>query len=278
MKPQKLIPQVLVVSLVCFVMVACSDSTPLSTPTHATQGPTATVNPTAVPTLTATVPIRVLFIGNSLTYYHNMPYMFAELAQSGSHQIEVRMFAPPRWTLANHSQSPATLKEIQQGNWDLVVLQEGGWIPAVPHLRDEQMYPAAGFLDEQIRENGAETILFMTWGSRDGLPEEGYEDYPEMQAQIQTGYTGVADEIAARVAPVGTVWQSAIEREPKLNLWQADGIHPSKEGSYLAANVFYALFFKESPEGLIYTADLQAETAQFLQAVAAEIVLENLEQ
>ena len=277
MKTQKLILQILVASLICFVFAACSESSPLSTRILATQRLTATVSPTKVTTATAAAPIRVLFIGNSLTFYHNMPYMFAELAQSGGHQVEVRMFAPPGWTLADHSQSPATLKEIQQGNWDLVVLQEGSWIPAIPNQRSEQMYPAVRLLDDQINESGAETILFMTWGSRDGLLEEGYEDYSKMQAQIQTGYMGVADEIAAKVAPVGTAWQNAIDREPKLNLWQMDGIHPSKEGSYLAANVFYALFFDESPEGLIYTADLPAETGQFLQAVAAKIVLEDLE-
>ena len=277
MRTQKLILQILIASLICFVVAACSESSPLSTPILATQRPTATVSPTTVPTATAAAPIRVLFIGNSLTFYHNMPYMFAELAQSGGHQVEVRMFAPPGWTLADHSQSSATLKEIQAGNWDLVVLQEGSWIPAVPHLRDEKMYPAAGLLDERIRESGAETVLFMTWGSRDGLPEEGYEDFTEMQAQIQTGYLGVADVLGARVVPVGTAWQNAIDREPKLNLWQMDGIHPSKEGSYLAANVFYAFFFDESPEGLIYNADLPVETVQFLQSVAAKIVLEDFE-
>jgi hypothetical protein len=98
-----------------------------------------------------------------------------------------------------------------------------------------------------------------------------------MQSHIQTGYTGLADALGARVVPVGTAWQNAIHLEPKLNLWQMDGIHPSREGSYLAANVFYGLFFDESPEGLIYTADLPAETGQFLQAVAAKIVLEDLE-
>ena len=56
-----------------------------------------------------------------------------------------------------------------------------------------------------------------------------------------------------------------------------DGIHPNREGTYLAANVFYALIFQQSPAGLIYSADLPEETAQLLQVVAVETVLENLE-
>jgi hypothetical protein len=93
-----------------------------------------------------------------------------------------------------------------------------------------------------------------------------------MQVQIQAGCMEIAEEVEAKVAPVGIAWQSALERELNLNLWQLDGVHPSREGSYLAANVFYALIFQQSPAGLVSHAGLPAETAQFLQAVAAETV------
>ena len=277
MKPQKLLSQVLVASLVCFVLTACSESTPLSTPILVTQSPTATVSPTTVPTPTAIVPIRVLFIGNSLTFFNDLPDMFTELAQSGGFEVEVDMAAQGGWSLSDHAQSSATSEKIQQGSWDYVVLQEKSRLPAILDLRNEYMVPTVRLLEEQINDSGAETILFMTWGNRDGLPEAGHENYVEMQSQIQAGYLEIGGELGAILAPVGVAWQSAIERDPKLNLWQMDGVHPAMEGTYLAANVFYALIFQQSPVGLIYSAGLPEETAQVLQTVAAETVLENLE-
>ena len=117
----------------------------------------------------------------------------------------------------------------------------------------------------------------MTWGARVGLPEAGYADYAAMQAQIQASYVDIAEQVGAGVAPVGIAWQKAIEVQPDLDLWQLDGIYPTREGTYLSALVFYTLIFQQSPAGLIFYADLPEETAGFLQAVAAETVLENFE-
>ena len=98
-----------------------------------------------------------------------------------------------------------------------------------------------------------------------------------LEAQVQEGYMQIANELNAMVAPVGIAWQNGMLKDPQLGLWQADGLHPSIEGSYLAACVFYAVIYQQSPEGLTYTAGLPEEKAQFLQATAAETVLENPE-
>ena len=75
------------------------------------------------------------------------------------------------------------------------------------------------------------------------------------------------------VAPVGATWHDALLQDSQLSLWQADGIHPAPEGTYLAVLVFYAALFQESPEGLPYYAGLTEDVAQFLQSVVAETVL-----
>ena len=217
--------------MVLFELAACSAPTPppgISQPTPTTA---ATVKPTKVFAPTASAPIRVLFIGNSLTFSNDLPDMFAELAQSGGHEVEDEMLAQGGWTLADHAQSSATLEEIKQGDWDFVVLQEQSKLPAIPDLRKEQMYPAVRFLEEQIRESGAEAILFMTWGTRDGLPEAGCEGFAEMQSQVEAGYLEIGGELEMMIAPVGIACQSAIERDPGLNLWQMDGLHPTREGT-----------------------------------------------
>jgi hypothetical protein len=218
---------------------------------------------------------QILLIGNSLTFFNDLPGMLAALAQSGGHEVVVGMAAQGGWTCSDHAASPTTLDKIKQHNWDFVVLQEQSTIPAIAEQRDEYMIPAIRLLDRSIGESGANTVLFMAWAHRDGLPAAGYEDFADMQTQIQSGYMGIADELDALIAPVGIAWQHGIARDAGLDLWQADGLHPTREGSYLSACVLYATIFQQSPAGLAHRAGLSAETAQFLQAIAAETVLKD---
>ncbi len=135
------------------------------------------------------------------------------------------------------------------------------------------MYPAARTLVQQIRGSGATPLFFLTWAHRDGWSEYGMRDYESMQVQINNGYYGIAQELNVSAAAVGLAWLAAVKGHPELNLWQEDGSHPSEEGTYLAACVFYAVIFKESPVGLTYRADLSKETAGTLQAIASKTVL-----
>ena len=224
--------------------------------------------------LTRTSPVRVLFIGNSLTFQNNLPEIFAELARSGGYDVEVDMSAYGGWTLSDHAASPVTRDKIDQG-WDFVILQEQSVIPCMAGEREQYMYPAVRTLHSILTGNGSTPILFMTWGRRNGFPDAGYSTFSEMQSEIYSGYMDIADELNIIVAPVGSAWLRALEKDAQLNLWEMDGIHPSKEGTYLSACVFYATIFRQSPEGLLYTAGLSEEVALALQAAAAETCLQS---
>jgi hypothetical protein len=137
------------------------------------------------------------------------------------------------------------------------------------------MYPAARVLVRRIRADGTTPLFFLTWAHRDGWPEQDLNGYERMQLQITQGYLGIAQELGVGIAPVGEAWRVARRQQPALDLWQADGSHPNEQGSYLAACVFYATIFRQSPEGLTYIADLPKETAHLLQTIAATVVLKN---
>lgn len=216
-----------------------------------------------------------MFIGNSYTFYNGLPGLFAELVRSGGRDIEVEMAAEAGWTLSDHAAAEGTQAIIQSEDWDYVVLQEQSVIPSLPEERTLTMYPAVKMLDEMIQDVGADTVLLMTWGRRDGLPAEGHPDYDAMQAQLYTGYTDIGGDVGAIVAPVGLAWQNAIAQDANLALWGSDGSHPSELGSYLAANVLYAAILAESPLDLAYTAGLPEGTASFLRRIAAVTVLRN---
>jgi hypothetical protein len=216
---------------------------------------------------------RVLFIGNSYTRVNDLPSVFASLARSGNHRVETGTAAVDGWTLTNHADSPATSTRLAASKWDIVVLQEQSQIPAVEEFRQTQMYPAARRLVSAIRNSGARPLLYLTWARRDGWPENGMPDYASMQASIDQGYLAIAADQRVAVAPVGDAWATLVTRGAGAPLWQQDGSHPTAAGTYLAACVFYATIFRESPKELAYHASLSADAAGIIQSVAAETVL-----
>lgn len=221
--------------------------------------------------------VRVLFIGNSYTSVNELPRTFAALASAGGHPVETGMLTDGGWRLADHAAAPRTGEALRAKPWEYVVLQEQSVIPSIASLRATVMYPAARRLAGQIRAVGATPIFFATWAHRQGWPEQGMRGFRPMQDQLTQGYTRLARELDTPLAPVGEAWRLALAEHPELSLWQDDGSHPSEQGTYLAGCVMYAAIFRQSPEGLSYTAQLPADIARALQDVAATVVLQHPE-
>jgi hypothetical protein len=215
---------------------------------------------------------RVLFIGNSYTYVNDLPVVFARLAVSGGHRVEAGMLASGGASLTDHTNDPETQRKLASAPWAYVVLQEQSVSPALPYWRDHDMYPAARTLVAQVEAVGATPVFFMTWAHRDGWPDANL-DYEAMQQNVNRAYTGIADELGVPVAPVGFAWAVARDEYPAIELWQGDGSHPGRAGTYLAACVFYATIFGQSPAGLAYHGGLSDREARELQSTAAAAVL-----
>ena len=218
--------------------------------------------------------LKILFIGNSYTYENDLPNTFASLARSGNHQVQTAMLAQGGWTLTDHLASTEFSEAMQFEQWDYVILQEQSQIPSVEASRTQSMYPAARALVERIRENGAQPIFFETWGHRNGYSENGMSNYEAMQYELNQGYTRIASELDSSLAPVGLAWFRALTENPSLELWRADGSHPSEQGTYLAACVFYATIYHESPQGLSYRGNIPEDIARQLQDAAHSVLLD----
>ena len=108
-----------------------------------------------------------------------------------------------------------------------------------------------------------------------GLPASGLLTYEAMQQQIDAAYLLIAGELNVPVAPVGFTWYMVRHDHPDIELWQDDGNHPSRAGTYLAACVFYASIFQESPEGLSFHGGISEKQAHDLQAEANDNVLKQ---
>lgn len=217
--------------------------------------------------------VRVLFVGNSLTFVNEMPELLTHLVESdpANRPIFAVRFSPGGYTLAQAADNHQLGGLLDDARWDYVVLQEqSGRVELEGPDRDMYMLPPARALAGRIRSLGGRPILFATWGDRNGGAAPG-DSYAAMQDRIDETYREVAGEIAAPIAPVGMAWAEALRQRPTIDLWQADGHHPSLLGSYLAACVFYALLYHRDPKSS-YTAGLSRSDAVFLQRVARSVI------
>ena len=103
-------------------------------------------------------------------------------------------------------------------------------------------------------------------------------DYDSMQRAIDAAYLEIAGELVVPVAPVGVVWYYVRHEHPEISLWIDDGSHPSTAGTYLAACVFYASIFRQSPAGLSYHDGVSDSLARTLQDEAGTHVLDSQSQ
>jgi len=217
--------------------------------------------------------LHLLFLGNSYTQVNDLPHLFARLAASGHHGVETDMVAPGGYTLGQHANSTISLAKIKSRIWDEVVLQDQSFMPALEAGREQELNPGVRSLAYQIRQSGSQPLMYLTWGRQKGLPERGFSDYVSMQDQLTKGYLDIAQDQKIPVAPVGEAFRTALGHDASAALWGPDGSHPSVQGTYLAACVFYAVLYQVSPEGLDYTAGLNSDQAKAMQQAAAETVL-----
>jgi hypothetical protein len=215
---------------------------------------------------------RVLFIGNSYTFVNDLPLMFKRLAASGHHRVHTGILASPGESLAQHVASPDTFRMMERFPWNIIVLQERGEYPAVAQYRESETEPAARDLVRKVRATGARPLFFLTWAQEHGWPRYGL-DYQAEQADVDTAFQALGHELNTAIAPVGPAWWATLQRLHEPQLWIADGTHPTRQGTYLAACVFYAVIYRQSPNGLKYRAGLPRKRAKTLQAIATSVVL-----
>ena len=213
--------------------------------------------------------LRVLFIGNSYTSVNDLPGTFARLARSGGLHVETAMIAPGGATLADQVANPDVATTIAGRHWTAVILQEQSELPAVRGALQSQILPPAETLAGDARAVGGLVYLLETWAHRDGLPTE-HLDRKAMQAEIDATYRALAPPLGASVVPAGEAWARAVTEAPSIDLWQADGSHPTAAGTYLAACVLYASLTGRSPIGLSDAGGLDAAQAAMLQRIAVE--------
>ncbi|MGZ8867447.1 MAG: hypothetical protein ACXW2P_03815, partial [Thermoanaerobaculia bacterium] len=70
--------------------------------------------------------LRILFIGNSLTYSNDLPSMVRRIGELDGKRIDATMVAAPNFSIEDHLRSERSRRAlVRGGKWDIVVLQQG---------------------------------------------------------------------------------------------------------------------------------------------------------
>jgi hypothetical protein len=226
----------------------------------------------------------VLFIGNSYTSVNNLPQMTSQVANGMGDTLDFEMSAPGGYTLQNHCQNANTLALIAQGGWDDVVLQEQSQYPSFPLEQVEaEVFPYARTLDSliHIASPCAHTIFYMTWGRKNGDPDNcpvwpPVCTYEGMDSLLQLRYTMMAADNHAWISPVAKVRRYLINNDPEIELYQADESHPSLAGTYAAALCFYNIIFGNDASATNYTAGLNEADVLAIKNAAQIVAFDSL--
>jgi hypothetical protein len=202
--------------------------------------------------------VRVLFLGNSLTYENDLPGMLEQLAATaGVVWIEARDASQPGYALEDHWNTPASRAALDEGGWDVVILQQGP--SSLPESR-ANLVTWADVWGEAIREQGGAAALYMVWPDRSRL--DFFDD-------VRESYEAGAEAADGALYAAGEAWRSAWDRDPSLALYGPDDLHPSVLGTYLAALTIYRGITGRAPPSLTWLG-IAPETECLLQDAAAE--------
>ena len=228
--------------------------------------------------------LNVLFLGNSYTYVNNLPQLIKDIAIANGDTLVFDSNCPGGQTFQGHSVDATSISKINSQAWNHVVLQAQSQEPSFPPSQvSSQTLPYAIRLDSVIQNNNActKTVFYETWGRKNGDASNcsfyaPLCTYIGMQDRLKASYKLFADTTHAIMSPAGEAWRKSIALNPSLELYSSDQSHPSLEGSYLTACVFYEVLFGKSVLTNTYTSGIATGTVSFLQQIAHDVVNDSL--
>lgn len=195
--------------------------------------------------------MNVLFIGNSYTYYNDMPKLFETLCRENGKDVTAYSVTKGGRELRRYADSAdETTKALDallaEHSFDICFLQEQSTLP----LRDYEAF--AEGLGCVLERNGVRTarcILYATWGRKEGshtLETYGWTN-KSMSQLLDNAYSRAAEAFHLEVSRVGQRFYNVHSGNTGVDLYSEDLSHPSYYGSCLAALTHYHTVFCQLP-------------------------------
>lgn len=209
--------------------------------------------------------VRMLFIGNSGTFFWDIPQTAGCLVNQGQSQfcIETDALTSGGKTFRWHSERDAVRDAIASGRYDYVVLQDGS---KGPTDQPEEMMTYGGRLIETARAAGSEPLLYAYYGPKDA-PDSAWD-------QVADRYLALGEAHDVTVVPTCVALRRAMLERPDANYHNPDRHHSGMHAAYLIACSFFRVLTSDAALDHLYPAVLgdqvkvKQDMARFLARVA----------
>lgn len=194
--------------------------------------------------------MKVLMLGNSYTYFSDMPKILqALLDENGVDAVVNSITAGGRRLVQNLDEGDALHAEVvakcQESAYDVLILQEQSHTP-MSHYR-EFLRGVCGCV-ELVKP--ARTVMYATWGRKEGcdlLDEFGWTNRT-MTEGLAAAYDAAARKVGGTCAHVGKCFYEIRKAYPGIELYDPDLSHPSYAGSCTAALALYKKLMGNLPD------------------------------
>lgn len=169
--------------------------------------------------------LKILFVGNSLTYTNDLPKLVENTAKKKGIHLNTEMIAHPNYALIDHWKDGKVQKMISDNNFDLVIIQQG---PSSQKFGKNILIEYGKKFGKICQKKNTRLAYFMVWPSL---------TYYHTFDGVIGNYKKAAQINNAILFPVGEVWKKYSDATGELDYYSADGFHPSQKGSKLAAEI-----------------------------------------
>lgn len=174
-------------------------------------------------------------VGNSLTYSNDLPKLIEMEASEYGISLDVDILAYANYAIVDHLEDGELQRLVVKEKYDYVIVQQG---PS-SQMPGRQMLIADGRKLQVICDSvGSQLVYFMVWPSLKYL--HTFDD-------VIQNHKDASRLNKALLCPVGVEWKKYTDRGD-YSLYSADGFHPSRKGSLLAAKIIVETLFVENPD------------------------------
>ncbi|MGE8513850.1 MAG: PKD domain-containing protein [Chryseobacterium culicis] len=218
----------------------------------------------------------VLFIGNSVTYFNDMPEIFKNIAASKGKNVSITTHTPGGTGFVNHVDDPALYQKIKSKNYKYVIMQPGTGESAGHSYPVSVTAERGRKIRDSIRKYSPCSKIFL-YEIPYGVPSANeYNVYFTFQQKIKDSITKMSNLMQVEMVPAG---ESARQYYTSLQDLALHGsyndIHPGPKGSYLVAASMYSAVFQDHVFPSAFYNGLPQNTAENFQEIADQVFFNN---
>ena len=251
--------------------------------------------------------INVLFIGNSLTYFYDMPQTVQKMLNETNPNIRIEQSTFPGQSLDGHLSDIITSRtengistrkkeegekteteiKIAEKKWDIVILQTGTISVLIPENRELITNKAISEIKKLVSNPNCKFILFNTWPSKNEYPEQycypsrmidksilkerccspTLENLEQETNLINESYDSLARKNNLLKSDNGNKFYEVLTNYPEIELYEDDS-HPNKYGAFFFFCIFYQMLTNKKASELKFTGEIEPKIAELLKQIA----------